>query len=76
MTRRGGIELTNTDRQAIRLYRLTAKKSRQVVADALGRSKRYIHRIECGGSAILTAADLVRLGTVLGVEPTDLVAAR
>lgn len=68
-----GIEITSTDREAIRLHRVAANKSRQVIADAVGRSPRWVARIERGGSATLTLADLWRLANVLGVDRDDLV---
>lgn len=68
-----GIDISSTDREAIRLHRCAANKSRQVVADAVGRSPRWVARIERGGSATLTPADLMRLAAALGVNPDDLI---
>jgi hypothetical protein len=69
-----GVEITNTDREAIRLHRLAAHKSREAVASAVNRSPRWVARVEKGGSAVLTAADLMRLARELGVTEDDLVA--
>lgn len=68
-----GVEITNTDREAIRLHRLAAHKSRETVASAVSRSPRWVARIERGESAVLTLGDLMRLAAALGVHRDDLI---
>jgi transcriptional regulator with XRE-family HTH domain len=71
-----GVEITNRDREAIRLYRISANLSRKTVAEAAGKSIRWLGRIERGGPAILTNADLWRLAKVLDISPEDLLSGR
>lgn len=68
-----GLKVANTDREAIRLHRLAAHKSREMVASAVSRSPRWVARLEKGGSATLTMKDLIRLAEALGVHRDDLV---
>jgi hypothetical protein len=73
-----GIDLTKNDREAIRLYRLAARKGRESVGKEIGRSARWLRRVEfgCGGPAIFTAIDLSRLAKALDIHPEDLVSGR
>ncbi len=71
-----GVEITSRDREAIRLYRISANLSRKTVAEAVGKSIRWLGRIERGGPSILTPTDLWRMAKVLDIAPEDLVSGR
>jgi transcriptional regulator with XRE-family HTH domain len=66
------ISLTDAEREVIRLHRLAARLSREKVASAIGRSPRWVARIERGESAIFTPIDLHRMASVLHVRAEDL----
>ncbi len=71
--RRYGIDLTPEDREKIRLHRLMSRKTQKDIADALGRSVRWVVRIEHGGPARLRIGDLYRLAAFLKVPKAYLV---
>lgn len=65
--RRYGIDLTPEDREKIKLHRIMSRRTQREVAAHLGRSLRWVVRIEHGGPAVMRIGDLYRLAAFLGV---------
>ncbi len=70
-----GIALTPNDRKMLKLQRIAAGKRQQETADALGRSKRWLCRLEKGDApCVFTVALKLRLAAFLGIRPEYLLA--
>ncbi len=70
---RRGIELSSQDRETIRIHRIVARMTQEQLGASIGRSRRWIGRIESAGPAIMKLKDLIGLAAALGVDRGGLV---
>lgn len=56
----------------LRIVRIQSGLRQRDVADAIGRSPQFIHRLETHGPALLTPAIAEKIGAIVAVSPAEL----
>lgn len=63
---------TNSSPSFLRIIRIQSGLRQRDVAEAIGRSTQFVHRLETSGPALLTPAIAEKIGTVVAVSPAEL----